>query len=579
MSLHDVNAMYKSMSDIAIAILSLFNQLNQLIKLTTIRMEETEDLDEKAALAKDIKMLNGLKEKMEKNPNYQLDIHEQALVDKYIHVELPDKFYNTALEYLKEAKASGDIKNSYVIQMNNDATFSVFGMKKDEEELNKAILNVQNSHINKEILTKQQLKDQALALYNGKPTRVLAVEIDKADEEMLKDHINNFKYHLGETKDGTPAVYFMEKDAGMVEAQLIANRLTLSSMSKEAILLDRAIHEEELFKNLYTKNGKDVYLCSPDHDMAIRIGDDTFEILKNGYSVNLGYEDGIEEQINGEPHYIYNKRGHEEKIEEYMQIAKHPIILEANEFQRDFNQRQVVMRQKMEEQISQNTPLTFDIKKEMDILFDPDKTYDPYELDDKTKRWIQIASKPQDRSSDMYLSDEEWVRKKQLEHEKLNLDRQGPDGLSGRTALVVDFTQSLITARTENALNNDYKEELIETYKELDLDDKEEIIKIITGMTPGEIEAISEHIEAYVAEGGLEDHINFIEMTDERVGDYWNVEHENERVEKVMKEIEDDRKDMDKFYERSGDRNMNDDVYQDGDYPGYPGEDDDISLF
>lgn len=274
MSLHDVNAMYKSMSDIAIAILSLFNQLNQLIKLTTIRMEETEDLDEKAALAKDIKMLNGLKEKMEKNPNYQLDIHEQALVDKYVHVELPDKFYNTALEYLKEARAAGDIKNSYVIQMNNDATFSVFGMKKDEEELNKAILNVQNSHINKEILTKQQLKDQALALYNGKPTRVLAVEIDKADEEMLKDHINNFKYHLGEIKDGTPAVYFMEKDAGMVEAQLIANRLTLSSMSKEAILLDRAIHEEELFKNLYTKNGKDVYLCSPDHDMAIRIGDD-----------------------------------------------------------------------------------------------------------------------------------------------------------------------------------------------------------------------------------------------------------------------------------------------------------------
>ena len=46
MSLHDVNAMYKSMSDIAIAILSLFNQLNQLIKLTTIRMEETEDLTE-----------------------------------------------------------------------------------------------------------------------------------------------------------------------------------------------------------------------------------------------------------------------------------------------------------------------------------------------------------------------------------------------------------------------------------------------------------------------------------------------------------------------------------------------------
>lgn len=564
-SVKDVTASAKTINDISVGTMSLLYQILKFLLLAETRSREAVNDEEKRKFDNDVEKLRAIKEKMEQNPFYTPTKEETEFLSQFSIIPMGDHVYNAAVECLDKKKANGDIGGYQINLKTNDRTFEIILYSKDADKIPLINSEIMNTYENSKSLTKEQLLAMTKNKVNGKDVHVVAMVgledkdgITQTDLEMLKNENHDFRYHIGEDKDGKTAIYVLDSDVSRLKRQMLENRISLSSRAKERIILDKAMHDKELFENLNTKNGKNVYLCCPDNDMCIKIGDDTFEVFKNGKSLDLCLPNQTHELVggDGEEHFINSKLGNEMALETYTKLARYPIILEENEFIKDFSARQYAMKNKLLAEIDKKGERPEGIEEELDRLFDPSVSYKLYEPSENVKQWLEIVhpafekkEKEEQKKEDLERKHEtakDWHERKQLEHQKLSMDKDY--NLSNRTMDAFDFSQKIIEARENNRLNNEFKKEVIEEYKELDLNEKEDMIRILSGMTPEECKAISSHITDYVEENSLDDHIEFVEVSDPRVSEYWNMDRDrqqernerlNERTEQGDKEIED----------------------------------------
>lgn len=574
----DATAVARTAAEVATAALSILNQIYQFLTITENRLSRAETDEERYNIREDIKQLKNLQTKVKTDPNYQFTNEENLFFSRFSQLEINSELHDIADEYLKNAYDTGVIKGYSIEKIKGTDMSIIYSYTRDNAYISKMMTEVQNAFKNQDVITKSELIDQR-DLYNksekdkqarnpgykAKEAQVVAFVgldkkgITKADIEMLKSNNLDFKYHIGKDTNGKDAIFILDKDINRLESRMIENRL-LTSLSTEAILLNKAMNTDILDENLNTKNGKSVYMCCPDKDLVIMIDDDSFEVMQNGRSIDFKLPGQQVNLIDGEEHYVNLKTGNRDLINEYISNARHPIILEEHEFKKDFTERQAFIRQKMESEIRLEREITPEISHELDRLFDPSINY---ELNNKTKdekELIQvIAGRKKEKMIDG-ITYAEWYRRMEIKHDKLNFDRANKDtSMSGRSLDVLDFTKEVMAARIDNQLDNEYKEQILKDYTNLDLDDKEDILKIITGLTPDELGAISSYMETYVKESQLEDHATFVEVTDPSVAEYWhdgrddkNFDRMHEDIDNANKEIEDATKEKTFEYDRDG---------------------------
>lgn len=167
---------------------------------------------------------------------------ETEFLSQFSIIPMGDHVYNAAVECLDKKKANGDIGGYQINLKTNDRTFEIILYSKDADKIPLINSEIMNTYENSKSLTKEQLLAMTKNKVNGKDVHVVAMVgledkdgITQTDLEMLKNENHDFRYHIGEDKDGKTAIYVLDSDVSRLKRQMLENRISLSQEQKKEL--------------------------------------------------------------------------------------------------------------------------------------------------------------------------------------------------------------------------------------------------------------------------------------------------------------------------------------------------------
>lgn len=365
---------------------------------------------------------------------------------KYGAIEVDESLYPHMKPYLEQFDNENKITCYKIDRLTGKDTFTLYYDKNDQSRITEILTLSQNSMMNREELSKDELKEFSVG------EKIIEVKgIDLYDVEMLREKQNNFKYSVSNSDDG-PVIYIANKNKELAQSILNKNRESLETPITgdfhKLKLIENTKTRELIGENVSSKNNKVVFLCDRTKDRYIKISDHDFEEYENGKLVISG-----EKKNKADFEYLNNS----------IKTIGDKTIIEEADFEKDFAKR--VKKEKSKEDyfklISGEKP-TLDYEKHL--------------LEEK--------------KLDTYKSIENF----------------------GRTTLLYEFTSDYLEAVRTGEFNEQKQEELFEHYKDLDLDEKGDAIKILSGLSANEVQTLNNHLETYIEEIDKQEHIEFIEV-------------------------------------------------------------------
>lgn len=422
-------------------ILELFEQQGRHIKDPNKTNELNEAIGEVKKCIKDLQDGNISVEEAEKI--------KSKFSEKYNKIEVDEILYPNFKKYIEEYCKDGKILCYSIDRMAKDNEFEVYFDAHDKSKILEIMTLAQNSVLNKEELTKEELKEFSVG------SKIIEIQgLTLYDVEMLRDTQNNFKYSVNNTKNG-PVIYISDKDQSLARNIIQENR----NMLKDSVegnftrisLIEQIKTRDLLSENISSKNNKTVYVSDKTKDHYIKISDYGFEEYLNGEMITSG---------------LKKNKNEYEYLNNVVATMGSKSIIDEVDFKEDFSERI------KKESLKESFKLIISGQK-------PNLDYEKHLLEEK--------------KLDNYKSIENF----------------------GRTTQLYDFTKTYLEAVLTGNFNEEKENELLEHFDEMDLDEKEEVLKVLSGLSTNEIQTLSNYLETYIEENDISDHIEFIEIENE----------------------------------------------------------------
>ena len=432
--------------------------IRQLIIITGLFEGEIKHIEEPSKRRELDESITELKQTINGLQNGTISIEEgQKVIDnftqKYGKIEIDEALYPHMKPYLEQYDEEGRISCYKIDRLTDENTFTLYYDKNDQTKINEILTISQNSMLNKEELSKEELKEFSVG-----EKIVEAKGLTIYDIEMLREKQNNFKYSVDNTENG-PVIYISDKNRELAESVLNKNResldVSITGDFHKLKLIENTKTRELIGENVSSKNNKTIYLCDRTKDRYIKISDHDFEEYQNGKLVASG---------------VKKDRDDFEYLNDSIKTFGDKVIIEEEDFEKEFEKR--VAKEKTKEDYMKL------ISGQRPVL-----DYEKHLLEEK--------------KLDNYKSIENF----------------------GRTTLLYEFTNDYLDAVRTGQFNEEKQKELFEHYKELDLDEKGDIIKIFSGLSANEIQTLNNHLETFIEERDIEEHIEFIEVETEKFKD------------------------------------------------------------